>query len=115
MRKVTLMVAALALMVPIFAAVAYAATTEGTNASEYLLESSRNDTLYGHSGGDTINAKPFKGDTDKVYGNKGDDVISVADGDSLDKVNGGKGWDRCFGDEGDNLDCEEENPLTGTF
>jgi Ca2+-binding RTX toxin-like protein len=115
MRRVTLMVAAMALMVSIFAAVAYAATIEGSDASEYLLESDRNDMILGHGGADAINAKPFTLDTDRVHGNKGDDEISVADGDSLDKVQGGQGQDRCFGDPGDDLDCEEENPLTGTL
>jgi Ca2+-binding RTX toxin-like protein len=85
--------------------------------SEAILqtESDRNDTILGHGGADAINAKPFALDTDRVHGNKGDDEISVADGDGLDKVQGGQGQDRCFGDPGDDLDCEEENPLTGTL
>jgi Ca2+-binding RTX toxin-like protein len=115
MRRGPMLLATMALMVSLFAAVAYAATIEGTDQSEYLLESSGNDTIFGHGGIDAIDAEPFREDKDKVYGNKGSDEISVEDGDGLDKVNGGKGQDRCFGDPGDNLDCEEENPITGSL
>jgi Ca2+-binding RTX toxin-like protein len=109
MRKLTLMLAAMGLMVSLFAAVAYAATIEGTDQSEVLLESDRNDTIHGKAGGDIIDASIFVGDRDEVKGNRGSDTIYVDDGDNRDTAIGGKGFDRCFGDPGDDLNCEVES------
>ena len=106
MRRVTLMLAAMAMMVSLFAAAAYAATIVGTDQPERLFESDLNDTIAGRAGGDTIDASEFAGDTDKVNGNRGADTINVADGDAFDTVQGGKGDDDCIGDAGDELDCE---------
>jgi|SRR5215212_1120735 len=106
MRRVTLMLAAMALMVSLFAAVAYAATITGTSKSEILLESDRNDAIYGRAGADIIDAKIYVGDRDLVKGNRGSDTIYVDDGDNRDTAIGGKGFDRCFGDPGDKLECE---------
>jgi Ca2+-binding RTX toxin-like protein len=117
MRRVTLMLAAVATMVSLFAVVAYAAEIQGTDKADFLTESQRNDKIYGHSGPDSINAaleQPAEtlqandGDRDWVKGNKGSDNINVADGDDDDWVSGGKGNDTCTGDLGDNLDCELE-------
>ena len=116
MRKVTLMLAAMALMVALFAAVAYAATIVGTRGGDLLFESQKSDTISGRSGMDIIDATQFPGttglpgDTDVVKGNRGDDTINVDDHDTLDRVNGGKGDDTCVGDFGlqdsDILNCE---------
>ena len=106
MRRVMLMLAAMAMMVSLFAAVAYAASIVGTDQAETLGESNVNDTIAGRAGGDTINANEFPGDTDKVNGNRGADTINVTDHDNFDTVKGGKGDDDCIGDEGDALDCE---------
>ena len=107
MRKVTLMLAAMALMVALFAAVAYAATIVGTRGGDQLFESQKRDTISGRSGMDVIDASTFPDDTDVVKGNRGADTIHVDDGDSLDRVNGGKGVDTCVGDVGDVLNnCE---------
>jgi|SRR5215218_1105662 len=120
MRRVTLMLAAMALMVSLFAVVAYAATTatiEGTDKSDILTESNRDDKIYGHGGPDTINAalpppaetlQANDGDRDWVKGNQGRDNINVKDNDDDDWVSGGKGYDTCTGDIGDDLDCELE-------
>ena|SRR3712207_5155482 len=116
MRRVTLIVAAMALMVALFAAVAYAADIQGTDNSETIIETERNDQIAGHRGEDEIQAGFYArsqtpgglGDTDEVNGNRGDDFIDVVDGDNRDSANGGRGTaDECVGDPGDELtNCE---------
>jgi Ca2+-binding RTX toxin-like protein len=110
MRKVTLMLAAVAMMVSLFAVVAYAAEITGTGNSDDLYESNRNDTIFGHRGDDEIFARRFEGDKDVVNGNRNDDYINVADGDGLDTADGGLGqFDTCIADSGDDvIDCEAE-------
>ena len=108
MRRVTLMLAAMALMVSLFAAVAYAAEIWGTEANDTILESKQDDRIFGRQGGDEIYAHLFRGDNDHVEGNRGSDTIYVDDGDNRDTAIGGKGIDECFGDPGDDLDCETE-------
>jgi hypothetical protein len=109
MRRVVLMLAAMAVMVSLFAAAAYAANIEGTSAGEILIESERNDMIKGRGGDDLIDAQFFfdEGDRDVVYGNAGDDEIGVEDGDNRDTVYGGRGDDVCFGDPGDELNCDD--------
>ena len=108
MRRVALMLAAVAVMVSLFAAVAYAATIEGTRQSDTLIESNRNDAIFGRQGGDRIDARRFTDDRDEVFGNRGGDEMSVKDADGRDTVIGAKGYDVCVGDARDELDCEEE-------
>jgi Ca2+-binding RTX toxin-like protein len=119
MRRVTLMLAAMAVMVSLFAAVAYAATIEGTNENDILLESQLDDTIFGRARGDDIFADIFgpafgdPADTDVARGNQGPDFIRVDDGDGRDTANGGIGNDTCFSDPNDELiSCERENPET---
>ena len=119
MRRVMLMLAAMAVMVSLFAAAAYAATIYGTNEPEKLLESDLNDKIFGRQGGDKIFANLYgpdgyfratDPDRDKAYGNRGPDYINATDGDDEDYVDGGRGHDECFGDEDDVfVDCEEVN------
>jgi hypothetical protein len=116
MRRVTLMLAAMALMVALFAVVAYAAEIQGTINNETIIETERNDQIAGRGGNDDINAGFYNigqtpgglGDTDNVKGNRGDDFIDVVDGDNRDSANGGRGTaDECVGDPGDDLtNCE---------
>ena len=115
MRRVTLMLAAVALMVALFAVVAYAADIQGTEKKDLLTESQRGDTIKGLSGPDDIDAAFYDisqtpgglGDTDKVNGNRGADFINVADGDNRDSANGGRGNDTCVADPGDDVkNCE---------
>jgi hypothetical protein len=108
MRRGTLMLAAMAVMVSLLAAVAYAATIEGTRQSETLQESNLNDTIFGRGGRDFIDARTFGNDTDRANGNAGNDLINVTDGDGLDTANGGKGVDTCHGDTVAELNCENE-------
>ena len=115
MRRVTLMLAAMAMMVSLFAVVAYAAEIQGTDNNEVIIETERNDQIAGHRGNDNIYASYYDidetpgelGDTDKVKGNRGDDFIDLVDGDNRDTANGGRGIDECVGDPGDELkSCE---------
>jgi hypothetical protein len=110
MRRVTLMLAAVAMIVSLFAVVAYAAEVQGTDDSDDLYESNRNDKIIGHRGDDEIFAQRFDGDVDFVKGNRNDDTINVNDGDGLDTANGGKGqFDECVADPGDDvINCEAE-------
>jgi Ca2+-binding RTX toxin-like protein len=108
MRRVTLMLAAVALMVSLFAVVAYAAEIEGTNKQDFLNESTGDDTINGGDRGDTIMANLYGQDRDEVDGDQGHDTLNVADGDDADTAKGGNGWDTCVGDSGDDLDCEME-------
>ena len=117
MRRVMLMLAAMALMVALFAVVAYAAEIQGTENRDLLTESNRGDTIKALAGDDKICAGPatdnecnagydksqtpnLSGDRDRVHGNKGDDFIDLRDGDGKDIGWGGKGTaDVCFGDD----------------
>ena len=116
MRRVTLMLAAVAMMVALFAVVAYAAEIQGTENKDLLTESNRGDTIKALAGDDQICAGPYNtsntdecnagydraqtpgefGDRDRVHGNKGDDVIDVTDDDGKDIAWGGKGIDYCY-------------------
>jgi Ca2+-binding RTX toxin-like protein len=109
MRRVTLMLAAVAMMVALFAVVAYAADIQGTENRDLLTESQRGDTIKGLTGDDDIFAGFYSkdqtpgglGDRDRAHGNKGDDFIDVVDDDGKDIAWGGKGIDECFGDNPD--------------
>jgi Ca2+-binding RTX toxin-like protein len=109
MRRVMLVLAAMALMVSLFAVVAYAANITGTDEGETLLESDADDQISGLQGDDKIFASVYGDDEDTVEGNRQDDKITVADGDNKDVVIGGDGYDTCWGDEGDDIDCEKVN------
>ena len=109
MRRVTMMLAAMALMVALFAAVAYAATIDGTNQAEIIRETNLSDTINARGGADEIDATEFSDDTDRANGNAGNDEIDVRDGDGRDTANGGNGDDDvCFIDPNDDdVNCEE--------
>ena len=119
MRRVTLMLAAVAMIVALFAIAAYAADIHGTNSTETLNETNKNDQIHALVGDDTVNANVYQSidDTDRVHGNKGDDTINLKDADSNDTAWGGRGDDTCFGDtalppaESDEFhSCEVINP-----
>ena len=87
MRRVTLMLAAMAVMVSLFAVAAYAAQIEGSENNDFLTESQRGDTITALAGDDEVYAGIYSaletprgnGDRDRVHGNKGNDYIDVAD------------------------------------
>jgi hypothetical protein len=107
MRRVTLLLAAMAVMVSLFAVAAYAANITGTERSETLRESNQGDWIIARAGADLVYADFDSDDTDRVRGNRGNDIIHVDDGDDLDRAIGGRGNnDVCFGDPGDDLDCD---------
>ena len=129
MRRVTMMLAAMALMVLLSAGVAIAATLEGTSAVDVILDTNRNDTIFGRGAGDAIFANAFgpeglftvdslgtDPDTDQANGNAGNDFINTDDGDGRDTANGGRGNDdECVIDANDDTNsCEtiEEDPET---
>jgi hypothetical protein len=115
MRRVTLMLAAMAVMVSLFAVAAYAANIVGTELDDILKESQREDQINGQEGDDRINANVFslketpgaEGDVDDVDGNRGEDFINIKDGDNLDTADGGPDTDICKADWGDDvINCE---------
>jgi hypothetical protein len=116
MRRVTLILAAMAMIVALFAVVAYAAEIQGTNNSEQLYESERSDTIKALEGDDFIDATRFRStatseENDRAHGNQGDDTIWVNDGDGDDHAFGGEGDDACRGDLGDEFSgCETVGP-----
>ena len=111
MRKGTIMVALVALLVAIFATAAYAAsidcsggTCNGTGENDQLFESSGNDQMYGFRGEDILFANITGGDRDKLYGGRGNDALRADDGDGDDLVEGGRGRnDECTVDPGDEV------------
>jgi Ca2+-binding RTX toxin-like protein len=98
MRRVMLVMAAVAMMVSLFAVVAYAAEIQGTDNTEFLFESDLNDTIAAHRGDDKIDADNYGNDKDWIKGNRNNDTIWAKDGDTKDILNGGKGNDTCYGD-----------------
>src|SRR5918911_5309453 len=108
MRRVTVLLATIAVMVTLFAVAAYAATVNGTANRDVLTESNRNDTINARSGDDQLWANGWSGETDELYGEKGRDYLNAADGDTLDTLDGGRGYDVCDGDVGDKfVSCEQ--------
>jgi hypothetical protein len=108
MRKGTMMVALVALLVAIFATAAYADLIEGNRRANILNETSGDDQMYGYRGGDSLYADVFGNDIDELFGGRGDDRLYADDGDNLDLLKGGGGTDRCYGDSGDTFggSCE---------
>ncbi len=107
MRRGMMLLAAIAVMVALFAAAAYAANIEGTERSDFLFESQRNDTIEGRAGNDDISAERYPFDVDVLIGHSGRDYLKARDGDNRDTLNGGSGLDKCKGDPLDEyIDCE---------
>src|SRR5215211_8839448 len=118
MRKIAILVGAVALLTMLFAGVALARNFTctdrpcyGTTSADTIFERAGNttgDTIYARQGPDTIRADTFTNDNDFLYGQKGNDTINADDGDAYDYVNGGRGYDVCRVDLGDEyVNCEE--------
>ena len=106
-RKAPMLLAAIAVMVALFVTAAYAAEIRGTDQSDKLFESQRADTISGLRAADTLRAKQFAFDTDKLYGGKGKDLLNARDGDGKDTLDGDEGTDKCVGDQSDTyVSCE---------
>jgi Ca2+-binding RTX toxin-like protein len=117
MRKIAILVGAVALLTMVFAGVALAVNKQcsakpcfGTNQEDTLLERGGNgfgDEIFGRKGPDRIFATSFTNDTDVLWGGRGNDRLDARDGDGRDTLNGGPGLDRCWGDPGDEFSqCE---------
>jgi hypothetical protein len=50
------------------------------------------------AGRDVLRADTHTRDTDRLYGNRGKDTLTVDDGDMRDTVSGGPGFDVCIAD-----------------
>lgn len=105
MKRATLLVSLVAIIVGIFAAAAMAATfigtnapnkISGTNSADFIRSLGGNDTLYGRLGNDRI----YGGDAnDTIYGQPGDDVLNGGNGN--DKIITNDGRDQAYGAPGD--------------
>ena len=117
-RRAPILLAAIAVMVALFATAAYAASVmiTGTDKSDVLFESQqdfRNDEIKGKGGDDFLKAGAFGRDKDDLSGNGGVDTLNAADGDKRDTLNGGtSNLDKCTGDLMDTYEeCEIINRI----
>jgi len=107
-RRIVLLLTVGALLLALTAGVAVAVTKTcgkspcyGTDKRDLLYEQAGDnldDTIYGKSGGDTIDANNFAADKDVLYGQRGNDTLYVNDGDTEDEARGGTGTDTCVVD-----------------
>ena len=103
MRKLTMVLAVVVVMVPLVGAAALAADQliqcqsipcYGSGNDDKILERIGNgkaDKILPGGGHDLIKANGYTNDIDVVKSSKGFDKINVRDGDTNDKANGGKG------------------------
>lgn len=102
-----MLLAAIAVMVALFATAAYAAEIKGTPQSDFLYESQRSDIIRGLGGNDDLRANEFPFDGDDLRGGTGADELNALDADGRDTLNGGKGFDKCRGEPNDTyISCE---------
>lgn len=97
MRKASILLAAMAIVVAVFAGTALAATLVGNAGPNTLVGTGENDTIRGLGGNDRLSGK---GDSDRLFGGAGNDVIDAVDPGGLegDTVNCGPGFDRVLAD-----------------
>jgi Ca2+-binding RTX toxin-like protein len=107
-----MLLAAIAVMVALFATAAYAAAITGSPQSDMLYESNQNDTIDGRGDSDTLRAQKYTNDEDNLDGGTGIDTLNARDGDQRDTLDGGGGSDdTCKGDPEDTYrNCERTNP-----
>jgi hypothetical protein len=103
MRKLTMVIALVVVMVPLVGAVAFAADQliqcksvpcYGSGNDDKILErigNGKTDKIYPKGGHDLILANNYTNDIDVVKSSKGWDKIKVNDNDRLDHAGGGKG------------------------
>lgn len=97
MRKAIVLLAAMALVVAVFAGTALAVTKVGNGANNRLVGTAENDRLDGRGGNDTIIGG---GDSDVLIGGTGNDLINARESGKQDddRVNCGPGRDTVLTD-----------------
>lgn len=95
MRRVTLMLAMMAVALVVGGGVALAALFVGTSGRDDLRGTNRADEMYGLRGADEIRGR---GGEDYIEGGTGPD--DLFGNDNGDEIYGGKGDDRMFGGDG---------------
>ena len=111
MRKLTIVLALVVVLVPLFAAAALAEgqliqcrnvlPCYGGSGDDKIFErigDGKDDVIVPRGGDDQVLANKYTLDTDVVRGGGGSDRLNVADGDTLDIANGGKSRDLCIVD-----------------
>jgi|SRR5215203_173500 len=110
MRKLTMVVTLVVVMVPLLAAAAYAGNQiiqcagipcVATGSSDLVKErigNRLNDEIHLKGGSDQVRADKYRADRDLIYGGKGFDLIYTNDGDTNDRIRGGAGKDKCYVD-----------------
>jgi hypothetical protein len=94
MRKTTLLLAIIAVVVALSATAAYAVVTiTGDSGNNLLQESDGDDIMYGKGGADVLEAFDFSGDRDELRGGGGNDNLDAEDTDGDDFLYGGRGND----------------------
>jgi Ca2+-binding RTX toxin-like protein len=92
MRKATLVLGVVALVIALSATAAYAVVTIIGDADDNILtESDGDDIIFGKAGEDGINAFEFADDRDELRGGRGNDALDAQDGDGDDLLVGGGG------------------------
>jgi Ca2+-binding RTX toxin-like protein len=116
-KKLMLLGALAAILMLAFAGVALAkdiqctsVTCNGTRHADTFLERVGNgleDNIHGRGGKDVEDANGSSGDTDNLFGGRGNDTLKATDTDGNDTLNGGKGTDTCTGNADDTfISCE---------
>ena len=114
MRRTTLLLVVMGVMLVIGTGVALAASMTGTNTANTLNGTVNADKIAGGGGNDTIDGKQGKdilfgdhGNSDTIIGGADEDFINSADSVGGDQVNAGgpttTPGDVCVVDEGDNI------------
>ena len=109
MRRTTMMLAVVGLLVALVAPAAYAAVIYcstnpcyGTSEADQMVEGSHStvtaEEIYGGPRADDIDAGYFYYDDDYLAGQGGKDFLYARDGDILDELNGGRRYDVCVVD-----------------
>ena len=114
MKRASIFITLISVMVVVFAGVALAAVIKGNDRANYLGGTSDGDAIYGYGGADRIHARAgddalrLGGGSDKAHGERGDDYINSVDG-TEDDISCGPGSDRARANPGDNVQegCEE--------
>ena len=123
MRRTTILVVVMALLLSLTAGVALAKVIEGNDRANTLRGTAENDDIYGFGAGDYINGRAGNDDlyggrgpdeiedhrgADEVWGGRRSDEIDVQDGRDNDRVSCGRGADDvAIVDDGDRIVNED--------